>query len=378
MKIFVLGVPHTQTSPVFSTCAFTMKAYNLCRMLIMRGHEVIHIGTEGSTVPCTKHISVADEKTFRALYGEDYPNNKFYPTQEDGPYARYMALWGAKARAALVEHMDADWTNIACCTWGGAQKAATKDLPQFAVESGVGYKHTWTKFRVFESYAWLHTLYGHAGKFDGNAWMDCVIPNAFDPDMFEFREKKEDSLLFMGRLNTDKGVALAVEIAGLVGKKIKVCGQGDPAPFMKPWVEYVPPVGVEGRKALMAEAAALLCPTFYLEPFGGVAVEAQMSGTPVICTDWGAFPETVIHGITGFRCKTLEQFVWAAKNLHTLKPANCRAWAETNFSLARIGQMYEEYFQQVLTLKNKGWQTINPSRENLDYLKKVYPPTAND
>ena len=33
MRIFVLGLPHTVTSPKFSSCAYTMKVWNLCRMM---------------------------------------------------------------------------------------------------------------------------------------------------------------------------------------------------------------------------------------------------------------------------------------------------------------------------------------------------------
>ncbi len=346
-------------------------------MLMMRGHEVIHLGIEGSTVPCSKNIDVMSEKKFRETYGEDYPSNKFYETREDGPYARYMNLWASRTHTAILENMDDDWTNIVACGWGGsAQKAATANLPQFVVESGIGYKHTWTKYRVFESYAWMHMLYGEAKRFDGCGWLDTVIPNAFDPEMFEYREVKNDYLLYLGRLNQDKGVQLAVEIAKAVGRKLVMAGQGDAGQYMKPnggVLDYRGPVGLEVRKGLLAGANALLCPTFYVEPFGGVAVEAQMSGTPVICTDWGAFPETVVHGVTGFRCKTREQFIWAAKHVDGLKPDNCSAWALQNFSLERVSQMYEEYFQQLLALKGKGWDAENPERVHLDHLTRLYP-----
>ena len=58
----------------------------------------------------------------------------------------------------------------------------------------------------------------------------------------------------------------------------------------------------------LARRGSVRVPTYYIEPFGGVAVEAQLCGTPVITTDFGAFPETVQHGITGYRCRTYKQF----------------------------------------------------------------------
>jgi glycosyltransferase involved in cell wall biosynthesis len=70
----------------------------------------------------------------------------------------------------------------------------------------------------------------------------------------------------------------------------------------------------------MSRAKAVFVPTQYFEPFGGVAVEAQMCGTPVISSDFGVFNETVLHGITGYRCRTLDQYVWAINNVHKLDP----------------------------------------------------------
>ncbi len=372
MKIFVFGVPHTQTSTKFTTCAFTMKVYNLCRMMLNRGHEVIHLGVEGSDVPCTQHVSVATEEYWLKTFG--HPGSKFYNMSTDGEQGKYLDAWANKAKDTLNQLMGDDYTNILACTWGGPQMIAAKNVPQFAVESGIGYKHVWADYKVFESYAWQHMIYGEKKKFDGNFWLDAVIPNAFDPDMFEFKEKKEDYFLFIGRLNDDKGVQLAIDVSKKVGRKIKIVGQGDPARFLKSdHVEYIPPVGIEERKQLMANAACILCPTYYVEPFCGVNVEAQMSGTPVISTDWGVFPETVLHGITGYRCRMLEQFIWAAKNIGNIKPVDCRNWAFNNFRLDHVGLMYEEYFTQVLTMKYKGWTTENPDRKDLDYLKKIYP-----
>ena len=76
----------------------------------------------------------------------------------------------------------------------------------------------------------------------------------------------------------------------------------------------------------------------------------MLSGTPVITSDFGAFTETVKHGVTGYRCKTLEQFVWAAKNIENIVPEDCREWAEKNYSLERVGKMYDEYFKQLIAL----------------------------
>jgi len=132
-------------------------------------------------------------------------------------------------------------------------------------------------------------------------------------------------------------------------------------------------VSPEERAELLSNAKAVLMPTYYLEPFGGVNVEAQLCGTPVITTDWGTFSETVLHGVTGYRCRTIEEFCWAVKNISTIDPNNCREWAIKNYSMERVGKMYEEYFQRVARMFDLGWYESNKERTELSWLERYYP-----
>ena len=92
-----------------------------------------------------------------------------------------------------------------------------------------------------------------------------------------------------------------------------------------------------------------------------------MSGTPVLTSDWGAFAEIVNHGVTGYRCHTMDHLVWAAKEIHKLSPKACREWA-MKYSMDRIVTKYEEYFKMIHDHHSGKGDEVDETRTNLDWI----------
>jgi glycosyltransferase involved in cell wall biosynthesis len=259
--------------------------------------------------------------------------------------------------------------------WGMGNKAICDALPDMInVEPGIGYGVAFAEFRIYESYALMHANLGldrviNAGNMP---WHHVVIPNYFDTKDFEFGETKKDYFLCLGRINRGKGVDIALDITNKIGAKLVIAGQGEPVDLgLSAWpdhVEYVGYADVIKRRKLLKHAKGVFVLSTYLEPFCGVMIESFLSGTPVISTDWGTFTENNLHGLTGYRCRTFDHMVWAARNIHKIDAHTCRRWGE-NFTCNKVAPMYEEYFESI----NKCWYTVNNNRTNLDSIKRIFP-----
>ena len=380
-RFHVVSLPHTQTSKKHCACALTMKVYNFCKMMRKLGHTVYHYGTNGSDPVCNEHVTIIRTDEQKELIGDNDFTKELYKITYDANLP-YWRLANCRAVAEIKKRMEPH--DFLCLIGGHAQKPIADALPSLmAVEYGVGYTGIFTKYRVFEAYTHMHRMYGNMGGDRDGSFYDCVIPCCFDPADFPLGKGEGDYCLYVGRIVARKGLQVAVHATRVAGQKLLVVGQGvdkvepgivhgsDGMKYEGDHVEFLGYVDIKKRSELMGAAKAVFVPTMYLEPFGAVAVEAQLCGTPVLSTDWGGFPETVQHGVTGYRCHTLDQFAWAAKNAHLLDRKRIRDLAVANYSLDRIGQMYQEYFEMLYDLWDKGWYQVK-ERKEMDWLRKEF------
>ena len=371
MRFHVLGVSFAPTNREYSADGFSQKVRLFCKMMSQLGHEVYHYGIEGSNPICTENINVVSRDTYERVHkAYDYRETGFlyYSETHSQQEFNYNAIIEIGKRKKPHDFL--------CCSFGFPQKPVVDAHPDMiACEIGIGFDGSVVPHRIFESYAWMHTIYGKEGKLQNPSFYDAAIPNYYDLDDYIFSEEKDDYFFFIARLDPSKGLEIALRSAEYVGSKLVVAGSGTPH-INSPNLIRVGIVDFEQRAKYMSRAKATFVPTNYIEPFGSTVLESMLCGTPVISTDFGAFTENVIHGRTGYRCRTLEQFFWATKNINKIKPIDCRNYAVNNFSMARISESYQEYFSSLYNLSvnnDEGWYQKNLNRKNLNWLNKYIP-----
>lgn len=358
MRFHVLAVPHTVSSKEYNWCAFTQKVVNFCKMMTERGHEVMHYGHEDSEVICTEHVSITTKKDLELYYkNEDWRIQVVSGRLDESLYNRFnlsaiQEINKRKRKKDIVLHF-----------YGyGTKRVADFHKDLIHIEPGVGYQpsSSFTKWKVFESYALYHLSKSEKELTGGvTNWYEAVIPLYFDLDDFEYTpDLKEDYFLYLGRVTKNKGVSIAIEVAENLGLNLKIAGQVDGTVKIPDSVDFIGYADIETRKRLMARAKGLFYPSLYLEPFGAVQIESLLSGTPIITTDWGAFVENNIEGVTGFRCRTFEDFINAVLNINKIDYLICRKHGE-NYSLQNVAIKFEKYFQDILNLHTPtGWYTL--------------------
>ncbi|MES2922357.1 MAG: glycosyltransferase [Verrucomicrobiota bacterium] len=196
------------------------------------------------------------------------------------------------------------------------------------------------------------------GRRAGGDWK--AISNFIDPGKLAFvPEVASDApLVFLSRIEPIKGCHTAIAIAKASGRRLLIAGNRvetgsaagywdkEIAPHLgKDGIEYVGTVDDEQKNALLGQAAAMVVPIEWEEPFGIVFAEALACGTPVISCPRGALPEIVRDGVHGFLIQSIEEGADSVNKLRQINRNACREQVEKHFTVEIIASRYLEIYQ---------------------------------
>ncbi len=191
------------------------------------------------------------------------------------------------------------------------------------------------------------------------SWANWVgtVHHGLPPQLFSLQEGGE-YLAFLGRVSPEKGLCDAIEIAKRSGMPLRIAAKIDHAdrdyfekeikPLLNdPLVEFIGEIGMADKGEFLGNAAALLFPINWPEPFGLVMIESMACGTPVIAYPHGSVPEIIADGVAGFLVHNVEEGVEAVARIGEIDRRECRSHFELNFSDDRMARNYLKIYQEL-------------------------------
>jgi glycosyltransferase involved in cell wall biosynthesis len=185
----------------------------------------------------------------------------------------------------------------------------------------------------------------------------ATIHHGIDLSAFPYRAAAGDYLVSFGRIHPDKGTADAIEIAHRARRRLVICGIVQDERYFAESVEphvdgdqvvFLGSVGPRRRAEVLGDAAALLHPIYFDEPFGLSVVEAMACGTPVVAYRRGSMPEVVDDGVTGYLAHDIESAADAVRAAVRLDRSAVHARAVARFGADRMVEDYLRTYEALL------------------------------
>jgi len=176
-------------------------------------------------------------------------------------------------------------------------------------------------------------------------------------------------LAFLGRISPEKAPDAAIRIASRAGMPIKLAAKVDKVdrqyfeekikPMLgMPGVDFIGEISDAEKSEFLGNAAALLFPIAWREPFGLAMIEAMACGTPVIAFRRGSVPEVVDDGVTGFIVDNEDEAARAANHLDELPRTRVRRVFEQRFSARRMAEDYLNVYRRLIASQRPLRQAI--------------------
>jgi len=191
----------------------------------------------------------------------------------------------------------------------------------------------------------------------GANWSGTVY-HGIPKNLYSYHSGSGSYLAFLGRISPEKCPDHAIEIAKRAGMPLRIAAKVDPADrdyfnnkierlLEHPLIEYVGEITDAEKNDFLGDAAALVCPYDWPEPFGLVLIEAMACGTPVLAYRRGSIPEIIEHGVTGYVCDNLNEIVQSVSALPLIDRQNCREVFERRFTVERMVRDYLNIYERV-------------------------------
>jgi glycosyltransferase involved in cell wall biosynthesis len=176
-------------------------------------------------------------------------------------------------------------------------------------------------------------------------------------------------LAFLGRISPEKAPDAAIRIAARAGMPLKIAAKVDKVdaqyfeeqiePLLQAsHVEFIGEIGDDQKAAFLGNAAGLLFPIAWREPFGLAMIEAMACGTPVIAFRNGSVPEVIDEGVTGFIVNDENAAVAATQKLRSLDRARIRRIFEERFTARRMAEDYVNIYRRVIARQRPLQQAV--------------------
>lgn len=351
MKIAVIAPPWIPIPPP-RYGGIELVVYNLVEGLKALGENVTLFAPKESVVTC-RLMSYMDSKFYFGL--DSSQRIKAFVGELAGKYALSMA--GYEKVDIIHDHMLS--TPIAAdipvvhTLHGPANEATVKRCAELSEDKRNSFVAI--SNRQKELYLTLNDKINFAS----------TVYNCVNVKALEWKKKKEDFFLFVGRVNWEKGLDLAIRVANKAGINlvmvVKMTEDFEKEFFRKeilPWIDKYPQhLFFQFHKEiprpmvfdLMRRAKCTLFTSQWEEPFGLVMIESMACGTPVIALRRGAAPEVIIEGKTGFLVNDEDEMVKATKIIDKIKPNVCRRYIEKNFSREKMALDYLAVYKKILS-----------------------------
>jgi glycosyltransferase involved in cell wall biosynthesis len=335
MRIAIVSTPFIRVPPV-GDGGTELFCHDLTEELHARGHDVTLFATGDSEVSCRK----------RWLY----PLPAWPPHPHDEIHHVAWALGEVAGKGFDVVHLNTPFgvpfrrfvDAAVVCTLHHHKDPATSRL--YAGHPGIGYVTISQRQRELET-----PLPGAV-----------VIHHGLRPDRYPPSDGDEGYLLHLGRYAPEKGTHLAIDAAAGAGLPLVLAGRTHPQDDAYSAEHVAPRLGRSGvtdvgeadparKLALLRGARALLCPLQWEEPFGLIAIEAMLCGTPVLGFARGSFPEIVDEGLTGWLAPPGDVAALSrlALRLRGFDRAACARRARERFTAALMTDAYEALYRRL-------------------------------